>query len=135
MPTADNRLMTATMSEGNDKIPQNGVILVSSDLFVASQLIGVAQMMGLELHQQDSGELSADQIKRCRLAVIDLASPAAASIEQLAGKFRNAGVEVVAFGPHVQVARLQRASQAGCDRVVTRGAVVSEVRAALTRAK
>ena len=123
------------MNESHDESPRNCVILVSGDLFVGSQLTGVAKMMGCEFRQQPLGGPSLEELSTCCLAVVDLASPAAASIEQLVGDLRSAGVDVLAFGPHVQVERLQRAKQAGCDRVVTRGSVVSEVRAALTRAK
>jgi hypothetical protein len=122
------------MSQGNENNARHDVILVSGDLFVASQLTAVTKMMGLELRQHLTGELTADKIATCRLAVIDLTSPAAASIERLVGQFRGAGLQVLAFGPHVQADRLQRARRAGCDRVVTRGAVIGEVRAALTRA-
>jgi hypothetical protein len=103
------------------------VILISGDLVVGSQLKGIATEAGFEFRQQSSGLPTSAELSTCRLVIVDLASAAAAQIEQIARDSRHSGVSVVAFGPHVQLARLQRAREAGCERVATRGSVVTEV--------
>lgn len=103
------------------------VLILSGDLFFTSSLRSAAESAGF------AAEVDAmPKAKRFipRLAsegysavVIDLESPGldvATVIEALPAEARPL---TIAFGPHVQVARLEAARQAGCDHVVSRGQI------------
>lgn len=99
-------------------------MIVSSDLFFASKLVGVGQDHGCRIDQAPTPERA---LERCRgeqydLVLIDLETPKLA-IEECVAALRalpNPPV-IYAYGPHVQGERLQAAQAAGCDQVFTRG--------------
>jgi DNA-binding NarL/FixJ family response regulator len=66
--------------------------------------------------------LSAAQEAGCHFVVLDLSLPGcqpASIVAQLKASYPN--VKLVAYAPHVHVALLQSAADAGCHAVLTRG--------------
>ncbi|MEM9186997.1 MAG: hypothetical protein AAGB00_10925 [Planctomycetota bacterium] len=106
-----------------DATPARRVILVSVDLLASSQLHGVTQAAGLELDVLGpAGLLASAEAAPPALVIFDLTTP----LDDLPGtvaalKSLTPPPAVVAFGPHVQGARLEAAADAGCDAVLTRG--------------
>jgi CheY-like chemotaxis protein len=98
---------------------------LTADLFFSSRVAGAAQRVGTEL--KVVGTLSAlleaaEKGGECSLVVIDLTLPAIdVSHAVSAIKQRCPSTRIVAYGPHVQEARLAAATEAGCDEVLTRG--------------
>ena len=68
-----------------------------------------------------------------QLILLDLATPGLIAADWVS-RLRSAGSEtlsIVAYGPHVDAARLAEARQAGCDRVMARGQFLAQVTAIL----
>ena len=98
------------------------VLLVSTDLMIASTLEGAARSAGAELATTSAA--NADQAVSAAppaLVAIDLAcvSDPAEMVEQLRQQAPDA--KLLAFGPHVHKAKLEAAQAAGCDFVLSRG--------------
>jgi hypothetical protein len=101
------------------------VLLACGDLFFATQLRSAAESAGAKVEM----ELSADRIvPRAATGdythlVVDVELPhlnLAAVMESLPAEHRP---RVIAFGPHMQTARLEAARAAGCDVVLSRGQI------------
>lgn len=121
------------MQSDDDRQKRGDLLLFSNDLMVASELEGVARMAAVGFQRLRPDQIPARDLATAGLAVVDLAGVEAAELVQLVGHLHQAAIRVLAFGPHVQAQRLNTAKQAGCDRVVTRGSIVGEVRAAIVR--
>lgn len=110
------------------------VWLLSGDLMFASRVRGAAERVGLRFRL--SGSLpSADGTRadstgagggsateeRPKYVILDLATRASLT-EQVVAWVRehHPGAIVIAYGPHVQAARLKAAREAGIERVMTR---------------
>ncbi len=118
------------------------ILLWTRDLMIASSLHALSQATQTPVHvHSDSASLlrAIDQHLSSPFAhesamrvppflvVLDLQSPGL-QVESLVPELRTrAGrqVKIVAFGPHVQTARLQASAEAGCDVVLTRGPLTS----------
>lgn len=98
------------------------VLLISTDLMVASMLQGPADAAGLELVTARPASVAERADSSTTVALIDLASPML-DVLQLVEDLREAApaAQLIAFGPHVHVDKLELARQAGCDRVMSRG--------------
>ncbi len=101
------------------------IALLTGDLMFSSRVTGTASQLGLEVAVLATAtavlEQCADQ--QVSLLIIDL-SHAGGDIQSLIKQLEATGTRpktVLAFGPHVQTARLEAARQAGCDQVVSRG--------------
>ena len=101
------------------------VLLACGDLFFSTQLRSAAQAAGANVDL----ELSADRIlPRAATGdythlVLDVELPhldMAAIVKSLPAEHRP---RVIAFGPHMQTARLEGARAAGCDVVLSRGQI------------
>src|SRR5262245_6855921 len=101
------------------------VLLACGDLFFSTQLRSAAQAAGASVDL----ELSADRILPRTATgdythlVLDVELPQlnlAAVVESLPAEHRP---RVIAFGPHMQAARLDAARAAGCDVVLSRGQI------------
>jgi len=101
------------------------VLLACGDLFFATQLRSAAESAGASVEM----ELSADRIvPRAATGdythlVVDVELPhlsLPAVMEALPADHRP---RVIAFGPHMQTARLEGARAAGCDVVLSRGQI------------
>ena len=116
-------------------------ILLSSDLFFSSRVTGAGTAAGVPVATAGSGEQVVEKITQAaagdapvKLVVLDLTSPAC-DVAAIVPAVRGAaeGIDIVAFGPHVQTARLEAAQAAGCDAVLTRGQFDRELPALLAR--
>jgi hypothetical protein len=101
------------------------ILLVATDLVIQSRVAAAAARAGLAPPkaigwQQAATLQNADLFQ---LALLDLTSPGM-SVEEVVGVLRGRlgeSARIVAFGPHVQTARLDAARRAGCDLVTSRG--------------
>jgi hypothetical protein len=105
------------------------VLLACGDLFFSTQLRSAAQTAGASVDL----ELSADRIlPRAATGdythlVLDVELPRlelSAIVKSLSVEHRP---RVIAFGPHMQTARLEAARAAGCDLVLSRGQISAGV--------
>ena len=95
-------------------------LVLSDDLLDSSRIAGHAKAAGLDaLTCRDSAALLAALDRRPLLALIDLHHPGL-TVETVVPALRAAGVWVIGFGSHVDVARLKAARAAGCDEVLPR---------------
>lgn len=106
------------------------VILLTSDLFFAGAVRGAVESAGLAFKHfkawNTASEGAAETVSAC---IVDLSSIKLAELTELASELRNdlSGAELVAFGPHVHANRLAAASEAGFDRVLSRGQFSSQI--------
>ena len=97
-------------------------LILSDDLLDGSRIAGHARAVGQEVVTcRDSAALLEALDRRPVVALIDLHNPGLA-IETVVPVLQAAGVRVVGFGSHVDVARLKAARAAGCDEVLPRSA-------------
>lgn len=106
------------MAQASDPGGDPTVVFLSGDLMFASRVRGAAQAKGLEFKL--AGALP-DQ-SGIRWVIVDLATRSGA-VEGLMEQCRQQcpDATVLAYGPHVQVAKLEKARQAGIPVVITRG--------------
>jgi CheY-like chemotaxis protein len=106
-------------------------LLLSDDLLDASRVVGHGRAVGLTVVQCRTSEIliaAIDQNPTC--VILDLHNPGL-DVGAAVGRFREAGVRVVGFGSHVDVARLKAARQAGCEEVLPRSAFFEDLEARL----
>lgn len=108
------------------------------DLLFASRIRGAAAAAGVEVLTVGSADRLIEEVRRLRprLVLVDLEarhSDATELIARLRADPETAGVEIVAFGPHVNRERLQAARDAGASRVLARSAFVRELPPLLRR--
>jgi hypothetical protein len=111
-------------------------LFISPDLLFAGKIQSAAEPLGIGMLQVS--ELSA--IKRAlaeeQVSIIfldlNLASPSLADVISLLPE--SPRPFIVAFGPHVNTARLEEARLAGCDRVLPRSRFAVELPDLLQRA-
>jgi CheY-like chemotaxis protein len=113
------------------------VVLLSSDLVVASRVQGAAAQTGAEIRAASSAAAAIEICSKVQVDVliVDLSMPSldsTALVNQLRAD-ASRSVRVVAFGPHVHENRLAVAREAGCDLVVSRGKFFAEIDSILKR--
>lgn len=97
-------------------------LVLSDDLLDASRVIGDGRAAGLAVLQcRDPGALLVALERRPVLVVVDLHNPGL-DIEALVPPIKAVGARVVAYGSHVDAARLKAARRAGCDEALPRSA-------------
>jgi hypothetical protein len=103
------------------------VVFLSKDVFFWPVVREAVASLGCQLviaSKADDAKLDALPSGQVSLCLIDLSSinnsDISPTVESLKGRLGE-GVKLVAFGPHVQEARLQAAAQAGCHPVLSRG--------------
>ncbi|HEX5271360.1 MAG TPA: hypothetical protein VFW33_12765 [Gemmataceae bacterium] len=107
------------------------VLLLSDDLLDTSRVSGAGRQHGLAVKwARDLPALAAlARQEQPRLVLVDLANPGL-SVERLMEQLRAACAtmpRVIAYGPHVDAARLRAARQAGCDLVLPRSAFAEQL--------
>ena len=106
-------------------------LVLCDDLLFASKVTATARAHGLAVAVcRDMGRLTAaiaESPPRCVL--LDLHDPTLA-LSAVVG-WAAAGVRVIGFGSHVDVAVLKAARAAGCDRVMPRSQFVAELETGL----
>jgi DNA-binding NarL/FixJ family response regulator len=105
------------------------VLLLCGDLFFSTQLRSAAQAQGVSIDVELQAPRAVERAasRGYQLIVVDLEFPnldLAALLGELPAENRP---QVLAFGPHVQTARLRAARDAGCDHVVPRSIAVETV--------
>jgi DNA-binding response OmpR family regulator len=102
-------------------------LILSDDLLDSSRIAGHARAAGQEVVTcRDAASLLRALDRKPALALIDLHNPGL-EIETVTPTLRAAGVRVVGFGSHVDVARLKAARAAGCDEVLPRSVFFEEL--------
>ena len=99
------------------------IVFLSPEMMFATRLMAAAQATGVKLAIALSpADLAAKLSGDSRLLIVDLAA-ATGAIDSIVKSARQhaPAAKVLAFGPHVDVASLEAASQAGCDMVMSRG--------------
>lgn len=101
------------------------LLLVSRDLMFASRIESAAARLGARCDTVDDAAQAGTKLADAKysLMICDLTAPG--PVADLIAALPDAADEgrprVIAFGPHVQTARLEEARAAGCDEVLTRG--------------
>lgn len=113
------------------------IILLSTDLMLASAAHGVANRHGANLivAPNSGAALGACADDAARLLAVDLRTPGLdvrAFMTELRASSESP-IHVMACAPHVHEASLEQAQQAGCDEVVSRGEFERGLAAALDR--
>src|SRR5262245_18591538 len=95
-------------------------LLVTGDLMFSSKITGTARALGIDMQVVGSPRAALERVRgsRPRCVILDLGLPsstphAMSEIVQI-----GAGSSVLAFGSHVDAARLQQARDAGCAEVM-----------------
>lgn len=113
------------------------VVLVSADLMGASRIETAARSAGVPYQMVGSVEaaVAAAVAAPTSLVILDLTTAgidAAELVQRLKPPSANQPT-VVAFGPHVHEATLQDAKAAGCDEVLARGQLLSQIETLIAR--
>lgn len=108
------------------------ILLITKDLFFVPTLRSAAQKCGLDLVtalSPDGKQVLAADADSVRVCVLDLSSVTVNQMQEVVSGLRQRfpGARQIAFGPHVQERRLSAAHEAGCDSVLTRGQLSSQI--------
>jgi CheY-like chemotaxis protein len=110
-------------------------LMISSDLFFSSKVTGTAAELGfrvdVERSASDAARQAAGAAYRC--IILDLSTPELRVSDVIAALPTDNRPTVIAFGPHVQEARLSEAREAGCDEVLPRSKFSASLPTILTR--
>jgi CheY-like chemotaxis protein len=107
------------------------LVLLSNDLMFSSSISGVVEHMGaaLQIVASTNELLTRANAHKFALAIIDLtASPM--DLADLVVRLRQSAqppLAIIAYGPHVHTEKLAAARAAGCDEVLTRGQMHSQM--------
>ena len=98
-------------------------LLVSRDLFFASQVTGVASRLGHRVVMEGNPQQAMTRAGEpgCRCVILDLGLPGLAPADLIAALPGNKRPRVIAFDAQVNESRIAAARAAGCDAVYTRG--------------
>jgi DNA-binding NarL/FixJ family response regulator len=103
------------------------VLVVCGDLIFATKIRGTAETLGIPIRSSASGEdLAPDAAVRRVLIDLNAAGTSRTDLTALRQSF-PAPCELIAFGSHVDVARLKEAREVGCDLVLPRSAFVERL--------
>lgn len=110
----------------------SSIVVVTKDLFFVPTFRTAAENMGgsvVVALSADSDKLSGLPAAEVSAWIIDLSSVSVAAIpswvESLSRQFPQA--HKIAYGPHVQTERLAAAERAGCQQVLSRGQISSQI--------
>lgn len=106
--------------DAGEALPTGSVVMLSGDLMFASRVGAAAKRAGFGFHF--GGALPEGNLEHVRFVVLDLStrSGLVSSIGALC-KQRCPQAKLIAYGPHVQVDRLNEARAAGITGVMTNG--------------
>ena len=109
------------------------LLLLSTDLMATSKVSAAAKLAGVVMTSISPAKAMADSdLSSTDMIAIDLTAP----ISDISGlvealREKNPSAKIIAFGPHVHEAKLEAATQAGCDQVMPRGAFHKQIDAIL----
>jgi CheY-like chemotaxis protein len=112
------------------------VVVAVPDLLLQSRIAEAARRAGVRFVIADTPDdvLRLARAERPGLLVLDLDSPrvqAEATLRRVRGDPALSGLATLGFYSHVRTELAERAKQAGCDRLLTRGQFVRQVDALL----
>src|SRR5688572_7330348 len=99
------------------------VVLLSNDLMTQSKVGDACRSAGCEFKAAPTVDRLIESVSESTIVVLDLAMQNY-DVADVITKLRSLQAAVraiLAFGPHVHEARLQAATDAGCDAVFARG--------------
>lgn len=110
-------------------------LLVSRDLFFGSKITGTAAELGFHVAVEGNSATAALKAAEpaCRCVILDLTLPGLCVSDVLAALPAAHRPAVIAFGPHVETARLEEARAAGCDEVFPRSRFSASLSSILMR--
>jgi CheY-like chemotaxis protein len=105
------------------------IVFLSDDLMFAPRVSGQARAAGWQLREagSPSAALALVEAESPRLLIVDLETSGLDIAELISQLDQATRPSVLAFGPHVHLARLESAREAGCDQVVSRGRFSSDL--------
>ena len=107
------------------------MLLLSDDLIDASRVIGECRAAGLDAIQcKDQAALLSAAEQQPALVIIDLHNPGL-NVNEVVTAFAPSGTKVIAFGSHVDAARLKSALRRRMRRGAARSAFFDELEANL----
>jgi hypothetical protein len=117
-----------------DSEPAPGLLL-SRDLFFTSKIEGTAAALGYRIEVEDNRERALCRLgqEAFRCIFFDLAFPQFPVADVRSVLPADAATPIIAFGPHVDTARLEEARTAQCAEVMPRSRFSSELPALLDR--
>lgn len=115
--------------------PTPDALMISRDLFFSSKVTGTAAELGFRIVVEANASLAVSKSAAAtyRCIILDLSSPDLSVSDVLAALPAINRPTVIAFGPHVETARLEQARAAGCDEVLPRSKFSATLPAILTR--
>lgn len=109
--------------------PQHAGLLVTGDLIFSTKITGTARLLGLDVRVVNSAPAALDRIRtnspQCILLDLSVSSLTSDLIREIV--LAASGKPVVAFGSHVDTARLESARDAGCTDVMPRSRFSAEL--------
>lgn len=104
------------------------ILLLSQDFNIGSQVSGTAKRADRPCQTVLSLKSLLENLSDAETIVLDLNHPQA-DAQQVINALREQehSAEVIAFGPHVHEQKLAAAQQAGCTRVLARGAFLGQI--------
>ena len=122
------------MENAAEELPNAG-LLVTGDLIFSTKITGTARMLGLQVQVIGSPGSVVERIRTESPRSIFLDLSVAGLTSELIREIVSAaaGNPVVAFGTHVDTARLQAARDAGCTEVMPRSRLSAELPQLLTQ--
>ncbi len=114
-----NQDQSTTVASEPTVTPENGVWYFSGDLLFASRVKSAAEIAGLPFALLGKWPDSPSFIPRWIIVDLATRSGGAAAIAT-AAKEQYGSAQLLAFGPHVDIAKLKNAREAGFDHVLTR---------------
>ena len=104
-------------------------MLVTSDLIFSTKITGTAQALGFQMRVVGTPSGAIERIPveqpRCIFLDLGLASLTPDQIRQIVSV--AAGIPILAYGSHVDTARLDAARDAGCTEVMPRSRLSGEL--------
>ena len=101
------------------------VLLVGQNLFFLGRVEALAEPLGYEVQRANTESIFWDRYasRRPALILVDLEGDQSiwSNVLEHIDHQEAGGVKVVAFGPHENVAMLERARNLGCDLVLNKG--------------
>jgi CheY-like chemotaxis protein len=120
----------------NESTRDSAALMISQDLFFSSKVTSTANELGFRVVVEGNVAQAALKVAatKCRCLILDLATPGLIVADVLRALPEANRPRVIAFGAHVQAARLQEARDAGCDEVMPRSKFSATLPDLLTRA-
>ena len=103
-------------------------VLVCNDLIFTSKVTSTAKTLGTPVRVAASATAAASSVSETtRTVIVDLHDPPASPEDLATLRAAAPQATLVAYGSHVDTARLQAAADAGCDLVLARSQFVERL--------